>query len=62
MERGTISRYFSNKGYGFIDDGRGGSFFFHVNDRVWGEDDPSPGESLLFERGVDRQGRPRAEH
>lgn len=62
MERGTVSRYFNDKRYGFVDDGRGGSLFFHVNNRVWGKGEPSPGEPLFFERGVDRQGRPCVEH
>lgn len=60
MEQGTVSRFDEDKRYGFINDGRGGSIFFHLNDRAWGKDHPSRGETLLFERDIDSQGRSRA--
>lgn len=62
MEQGIVTRYDKEKCFGFVKDSRGASLFFHLNGCVWQKVIPATGDSLFFERGTDRQGRPCAEH
>jgi CspA family cold shock protein len=60
--RGTVMWFNKDKGYGFIqrEDGRG-DVFVHVS-ALKGLTDLRQGQTVEFDLGRDRQGRPRAEN
>lgn len=60
--RGTLLSWNDQKGFGFIQPDDGSErVFVHIS-AMRGDSRPQAGETVLFTRGADAQGRPRAEH
>ena len=61
MSEGTIKRV-TDKGFGFIDTGKGADLFFHMS-AIEGArfEDLQPGQRVTYEEGQGPKG-PRAEH
>lgn len=60
--RGTLLSWNDEKGFGFIQPEDGSErLFVHIS-AMRGDSRPQAGETVLFTRGADAQGRPLAEH
>ncbi len=63
MERGTISHWHDEKGFGFIQpEGGGEPVFIHVKGVRKGRRRPAQGQKVSYSLGHDRDGRPRAQN
>ena len=65
MTTGKVTRYFENRGFGFVQPDAGGStLFFHIKsvDPTWEFDDVPEGSRVEFEIGEGRDGRQEARH
>lgn len=58
---GVIESWDDQKGFGFISIAPGKKIFFHISS-VRGSHRPTPGDSVFFQLGTDKQGRPTATH
>ena len=58
---GVIESWDDQKGFGFISIAPGKKIFFHIS-AVRGSHRPAPGDSVFFQLGSDKQGRPTATH
>jgi len=61
MDKGTIRRLITDRGFGFITTEEEKDLFFHRNDLVGAEfDSLNEGQEVEFEKGQGRDGRPKA--
>jgi CspA family cold shock protein len=60
MQQGTIKRFFSERGFGFLQpDGTGPDVFFHIE--AFDGDEPQVGQRVAYETATDtRTGKTRA--
>lgn len=60
-QSGVVERWDDQKGFGFITVAPGNKFFFHIS-AVQCSHRPAQGDSVFFQAGTDKQGRPIATH